>query len=158
MPDARAQQAELLARVIEDGIGEALALEQALHAERRALETRDHAALALAAEEKHSRVARLEELETKRKASSRALYPAQERPGPSADIPAAGEAAGSRWQNLLSIVARCKRLNATNGAIIHLRARQVDDALGVVSGTVTGTYSPSGARSSSGSRRTLAAI
>jgi len=127
-------------RIVEDSISEALALELALQAERHALETRDDAALGGAADDKAIRIARLEQLEAEREGF------------PSADAPP-----GGRWQTLLSIVARCKRMNSTNGAIIHLRRQQVNDALRLLSGTGTGTYGPSGAETPSAGRA-LAAI
>jgi|SRR5690606_3789801 len=140
MPAAPDERLAKLEHNVESSISEALALEFALQAERNALETREDAALSSAAEEKSLRVARLEQLEADRKA-----------------FPAADPLSAARWQTFLSIVARCKRMNTTNGAIIHLRRQQVNDALRLVSGTGAGTYGPSGAESSPAGRA-LAAI
>lgn len=127
-------------RILEDSIDEALALELALQAERVSLEARDDAGLRAAAGEKELHVARLEQLDADRKASG------------ITDLHA-----GARWQAFLSIMARCKRMNTTNGAIIHLRRQQVNDALRLVSGAGAGTYGPSGTESSSAGRA-LAAV
>ena len=133
-----------LARIMEDCIREARALEQILRDERRALENRDARALGIATEQKRARVAALEALEAKR----RAVETSVDGPGRPQD----------RWNSFLSIVGRCKTLNTTNGAIIRLRRQQVGDALRLVSGTGTATYGPSGTESSSRSSRELAAI
>lgn len=129
-----------LERNVENSISEALALELALQAERHALETREDVALASAAEEKTLRVSRLEQLEADRKAFA-----------------AVDSLPSARWQAFLSIIVRCKRMNTTNGAIIHLRRQQVNDALRLVSGTGNGTYGPSGTEASPAGRA-LAAI
>jgi flagellar biosynthesis/type III secretory pathway chaperone len=136
-PDDRQARLE---RNVENSISEALALELALQAERHALETREDVALGSAAEEKALRVSRLEQLEADRKAFA-----------------AADSLPTARWQAFLSIIVRCKRMNTTNGAIIHLRRQQVNDALRLVSGTGNGTYGPSGTESSPAGRA-LAAI
>jgi flagellar biosynthesis/type III secretory pathway chaperone len=138
-PDERRARFE---RIVEDSISEALALELALQAERHALETRDDAALGGAAENKAIHIARLEHLEAERRGF------------PAADLL---PGAGGQWQALLSIVARCKRMNSTNGAIVHLRRQQVNDALRLLSGTGIVTYAPSGAETPSAGRA-LAAI
>jgi flagellar biosynthesis/type III secretory pathway chaperone len=146
-----------LERIVEDSISEALALELALQAERNALETRDDAALGSAAKDKGIRVAKLEQLEADRRAAGMTFAPTQGLPGSSTNFPAADLLPVGRWQAFLSIVARCKRMNTTNGAIIHLRRQQVNDALRLVSGTGTGTYGPSGEESPSAGRA-LAAV
>lgn len=157
MPAAADERRARLERIVEESISEALALELALQAERNALEARDDAALGSAAEEKRIRVARLEQLEADRKTAGTTPDAVQDLAAAPVDVAADVLPAG-RWQNFLSIVARCKRMNTTNGAIIHLRRQQVNDALRLVSGMGTGTYGPSGAEPSSTARRTLAAI
>jgi flagellar biosynthesis/type III secretory pathway chaperone len=143
-------------RIVNDGIREADALEKALEDERRALESRDAAALGAAAEEKRRRVARLEALEAARIAATPQIPAAAERPAAGIDREVAARA--DQWQQFLAIVARCNALNTTNGAIIRLRRQQVGDALRVVSGTGAGTYGPSGSQSASRPRKALAAV
>lgn len=143
-------------RIVKDSIREADALEKALEDERRALESRDAAALGAAAEEKRRRVARLEALEAARMAATPQIAAVAERPPAGADP--AVTASAEQWQRFLAIVARCNALNTTNGAIIRLRRQQVGDALRVVSGTGAGTYGPSGSQSTSRPRKALAAV
>jgi flagellar biosynthesis/type III secretory pathway chaperone len=143
-------------RIVKDSIREADALEKALEDERRALESRDAAALGAAAEEKRRRVARLEALDAARMAARPQVPAAAERPPAAADPTATASA--DQWQRFLAIVARCNALNTTNGAIIRLRRQQVDDALRIVSGTGPGTYGPSGSQSTSRPRQALAAV
>lgn len=145
-----------LARIIEDSIREACALERALEDERRALESRDAAALGTAAQEKLSRVARLEALEAQRKAASLEAQGTPEHRH--SRMNPAGALIEGQWHKFLAIVGRCNTLNTTNGAIIRLRRQQITDALRVVSGTSAETYGPSGAESTSRPRQALAAI
>ena len=151
-PDAERVRLEC---IIADSIREADALERALDRERLALERRDAAALAMAAQEKLTRVARLEALEAQRQASNPEVLGAPEQSGIRTKL--SGTVPG-QWRNFLAIVGRCQTLNTTNGAIIRLRRQQVTDALRVVSGTTAETYGPSGSESTSHSRRALAAI
>jgi flagellar biosynthesis/type III secretory pathway chaperone len=143
-------------RIVKDSIREADALEKALEDERRALESRDAAALGAAAEEKGRRVVRLEALEAARIAASPRV-PAAPGHSPAGRDPAV-TASSEPWQQFLAIVARCNALNTTNGAIIRLRRQQVGDALRVVSGTGAGTYGPSGSQSTSRPPQALTAI
>ena len=152
-PDAGSVRLE---RIIEDSISEADALERALEDERRALESRDAAALATAAQEKLSRVARLEALEAQRKAANPEVQGAPEQSHPRT-IPG-GTLPEGQWRKFLGIVGRCNTLNTTNGAIIRLRRQQITVALRVVSGTSAETYGPSGAEATSRRRKALAAI
>jgi flagellar biosynthesis/type III secretory pathway chaperone len=143
MSNASTPERYALERIVTEGIAEATALEIDLAAERKALETRDDAALGKAAESKRNRVARLESLERQRKAAG----------GPSTEPPEPRQ-----WQQFLAIIGRCNAMNATNGAIIRLRREQISAALRVVNGSAQQTYGPSGTETGSRPGRALAAI
>ncbi|MEX2257915.1 MAG: flagellar protein FlgN [Woeseia sp.] len=141
-----------LERIADDSIGQAHSLEQALQNERYALETRDTPALGATAEAKREIVARLEALESQWQSAM-------------ADLPGVSPAGddGShdddpRRQQFMTVVARCKDLNQTNGAIIRLRRQQLKDTLRIVSGSTTETYDPSGVEAAPVSRPALARI
>jgi flagellar biosynthesis/type III secretory pathway chaperone len=52
----------------------------------------------------------------------------------------------SRWQELLKLLARCRSLNETNGALAASQRRHVEKALGLLYGTSAGagTYNADG--------------
>ncbi len=63
----------------------------------------------------------------------------------------------SAWQQLQVIASECDQINRTNGAIIHLRRRQVLDGLSVLRGEQNNdsTYAPAGSATSSAAGRTI---
>ena len=102
----------------------------ALEAERRALESRDAAALLAAVERKSAAFGRAAGLERERPAGAAAAWRAE-----------------PRFAELAELLRRCRRLNDENGALIRGQRRRVDAVLSLLTGSDTGrpTYGPDGA-------------
>ncbi len=141
-----------LETVIREALGTAQRLESALAGERTALEERDAAALHEAGAGKQDFLSRLDELDGQRR---RLLadhgYPADQG-GVEAVLADCTPAhpLGALWRELGAVADRCRDMNAANGAIVHLRRRQIGRALDVLRGAPEGTAPVYGADGSSG--------
>jgi len=140
-----------LETVIREALATAQRLESALATERAALEQRDAAALHEAGAGKQELLSRLDELDGRRR---RLLadhgYPADQG-GVEAVLAgcAPAHALGGVWRELAETAGRCRDANAANGAIVHLRQRQIGRALDVLRGAPEGTAPVYGADGSS---------
>jgi len=111
-------------------------LETALAGERAALEGRDAAALDEAGAHKQEHLSRLETLDSQR----RRLLADRGYPGASGGVEALlaectpSHPLSALWQELAAAAERCRDANTTNGAIVHLRQRQIARALDVLRG------------------------
>lgn len=152
-----------LFRILDASIEAAGCLQKNLEDERLALERQDSDALGAAADGKRACVSKLEALEKERRGISTAC---NKGPGPE-HMPAllaecgADDRIADGWQRFLTLAARCRDLNTSNGAIIHLKRRQYTAALRIVSGSPTGSmeiYGPTGGELVSRSSRALAEI
>lgn len=156
-----AERGVAAAAIVAEILRAALALERCLEEERQALEQQHADAIAAASGAKHGCVQALEQVEQRRQhLCKEAGHPAQP-----ADMPAflswcgAPARARDEWQRILETVARAARLNAANGAVIHLRREQLAAALSIVSGArgeSAGTYGPAGEPWRGVTRRALA--
>ncbi len=141
-----------LETLIREALGGAQRLESALAAERAALEDRDAAALQEAGASKQDYLSRLDELDGQRR---RLLadhgYPA-DHGGVEAVLAdcTAAHALGDLWRELGNVAERCRDANTANGAIVHLRRRQIGRALDVLRGAPEGAAPVYGADGSSG--------
>lgn len=127
----------------------ALALKKALGDERDALERRDTATLEQAIGRKATQVRELAGLEQNR---SRVCAEAGFGASPEdmqkiTDWCGGTLALRNSWQRLRDVTQDCDSLNQGNGAIIHLRQRQISDGLALLRGSEheTNTYGPTGA-------------
>ncbi len=134
------RHAEACAGALEPVIREALQaarqLESALAEERGALEQRDAAALDETAARKQEHLARLETLDgRRRRLLAEHGYPADQGGVETliAACPSAHPLTGL-WKALGEIAGRCRDANTTNGAIVHLRQRQIARALDALRG------------------------
>ena len=125
-----------LAPVIRETLEATRHLEAALAEERAALEQQDAAALDAAGAHKQEHLAALEALDgRRRKLLADHGYPAD---GSGLELLLADCAAAhplrALWQTLGESAGRCRDANAANGAIVHLRQRQIGRALDVLRG------------------------
>ncbi|WP_405239127.1 flagella synthesis protein FlgN [Lentisalinibacter orientalis] len=140
-----------LETVIREALATAQRLESALATERAALEARDAAALHTAGAGKQELLSRLDELDGRRR---RLLadhgYPADQG-GVEAVLAACAPAhsLSGLWRELGAVAGRCRDANAANGAIVHLRQRQIGRALDVLRGAPEGAAPVYGADGSS---------
>ncbi|HZX23600.1 MAG TPA: flagellar protein FlgN [Woeseiaceae bacterium] len=141
-----------LETVIREALRSAQRLEAALAAERAALEERDAAALHEAGAGKQELLSRLDGLdEQRRRLLADHGYPADQG-GIEALLADCLPAHPLRelWRELGKVAERCRDANAANGAIVHLRRRQIGRALDVLRGAPEGTAPVYGADGSSG--------
>ncbi|WP_405241355.1 flagella synthesis protein FlgN [Lentisalinibacter salinarum] len=143
------------AGALETVIREALAitqrLESALAAERAALEQRDAERLQNAGAGKQKHLSRLDDLdETRRRLLADHGYP-PDQGGVEAVLAdcAPAHPLDGLWRQLGDVAGRCRDANAANGAIVHLRQRQIGRALDVLRGAPEGTAPVYGADGSS---------
>jgi flagella synthesis protein FlgN len=129
-PYAQAVLEDLLDREIEA----ARALSLALAAERAALTGDQPTVVHETAAEKIRLFTEIEAMEVER----RALW----------NPPEAGESGSGtvaeRWNELLGLMAGCRRANEVNGHIIHIRQNQIRQLLNIVRGGAPMTYGPQG--------------
>jgi flagellar biosynthesis/type III secretory pathway chaperone len=138
--------------VIREALEAARQLESALAEERGALEQRDPGALDETAVHKQEHLARLDALDgRRRRLLAEHGYPADQGGVEAllADSPSAHPLTGL-WQSLGELAARCRDANAANGAIVHLRQRQIARTLDVLRGVPETTAPVYGADGSSG--------
>lgn len=130
--DARQQ----LDRILRDSVQCGTGLREALLAERSALESQDLLQLGEIAVEKQDFLQKLERLESLRSQVCEAY-------GFAADPAAMPDFADwcdgdslliGYWNDFAALVRECKALNATNGAIVGQRHRQVNSTLAVLRG------------------------
>ncbi len=138
--------------VIREALEAARQLESVLAEERGALEQRDAAALDETAARKQEHLARLETLDgRRRRLLAEHGYPADQGGVEAllADCPSAHPLTGL-WQSLGELAGRCRDANAANGAIVHLRQRQIARTLDVLRGVPETAAPVYGADGSSG--------
>jgi flagellar biosynthesis/type III secretory pathway chaperone len=161
MSDPAGARRDGVAALVTETLAAARALERALTEERRALERQQPDALSAATAAKATAVAALERLEERRRTLCREV----DHPTPPARMPALLSRCGAParaladWRELLGVLEAAARLNAANGAVIHLRREQVAGALSILRGASAGagdTYGPAGARAPGTARRELA--
>lgn len=144
--------ADALETVIREALDSARQLEATLADERTALEDRDAEKLNEAGNRKQQDLVRLERLDGQRRhLLTEYGYPEHEG-GVETVLSACpdGHPLALMWQELAEIAGRCRDTNATNGAIVHLRRRQVARALDVLRGVPDETASVYAADGSSG--------
>lgn len=149
------------AALVRDILETAARLEQALQAERAALERPAADTLADACAAKRAAVLTLERLEQARQALCReaGLPVAVERMPELFAACHAPPGLAADWQQGLDTLASAARLNAANGAVIHLRREQVSAALAIASGAhpdAGATYDAAGGRQRGPRSRDLA--
>ncbi len=163
VPAAPAETRGRLARIVDECLQAAAALEAELRDERQALERQDDEALNAAAAAKRDSVHRLERLEGERQAACREAG----RPAALDQMTellawcGADERLLTGWRRFLDGIAACERRNTANGAAILLRQRQLAAALDILRGSPAEpaeTYGPRGNTGSGRSRRALASI
>lgn len=144
--------------VLEKGIACALELKAALIDERDALERRDTARMADAANGKERLVVELARLEESRTriigiAGFDGAADAMRALADSCDSPDLA----SSWERYRGVARDCDTLNRTNGAIIQLRRRQIIDGLTLLRGEppAAGTYSETGTADTGAGGRAL---
>jgi flagellar biosynthesis/type III secretory pathway chaperone len=138
--------------VIREALEAVRQLESALAEERAALERHDTAALDETARRKQEHLARLDALDgRRRRLLAEHGYPADQGGVEAllADSPSAHPLT-RLWQSLGELAARCRDANAANGAIVHLRQRQIARTLDVLRGVPETTAPVYGADGSSG--------
>jgi flagellar biosynthesis/type III secretory pathway chaperone len=144
--------------VLAEGIARALELKAALVEERDALERRDTARMADAANGKERLVAELARVEESRTSiiGRAGLAGVADAMRALADDCNSAELAAS-WERYRGVARDCDVLNRTNGAIIQLRRRQIIDGLTLLRGEppAAGTYSETGAAETGAGRRAL---
>lgn len=141
-----------LETVIREALATGQRLETALAAERAALEERDASALQEAGASKQEHLGRLDALDgQRRRLLAEHGYPEDQ--GGVEQVLAGCRPAhplAGLWRELGEVAGRCRDANAANGAIVHLRQRQIGRALDVLRGVPEGTAPVYGADGSSG--------
>jgi len=129
-PHAQPVLEDLLDREVEA----ARALSLALAAERAALTGDQPTVVQETAAEKIRLFTEIEAMEVERSA----LW----------NPPEAGESGSGavveRWNELLGLMAECRRANEVNGHIIHIRQNQIRQLLNIIRGGAPMTYGPQG--------------
>lgn len=145
---------------LDESIDLALDLKQILDDERAALEQKDTSALDDVASSKKLCVTRLDDLDSNRRKIGKQCGFADNPENPSELISwcdQQGEVAAS-WSKFIQIAESCSNLNAENGAIIHVRQGQVNNALQILRDGTTdvNTYGPTGRNGGELKARSLA--
>ena len=154
--EARSQIVDILGACL----SEALALQESLEAERRALETQDTDALNAIVPGKNDHAGKLGVLDQERDALCQ-RWGFASGPDQMDDLMHWCDEDGAiddQWAELLAIAAKGNALNLTNGAIIRLRQQHFETSLSVLRGVAPGsdTYGRNGEESGDFSRRSLA--
>ncbi len=154
--EARSQIVDILGACV----SEALALQESLEVERRALETQDTDALHAIVLSKNDHAEKLGVLDQERNTLCQewGFAAGPDQMDDLADWCDEDGAIDERWAELVAIAAKGNALNLTNGAIIRLRQQHFETSLSVLRGVAPGsdTYGRNGEESGDFSRRSLA--
>ena len=145
---------------IDESLNQAIDLQEVLDEERAALERRDTNSLNDTAVRKRMCICRMEELaEERAKISQSCGFEADtlsmsEMASWCDDSPATTES----WMNFLDVAKQCSETNSANGAIIHVRRIQINNALALLRGDMANgdTYGPAGEGAGGLGQRALA--
>ncbi len=148
-----------LARLLDEQIGAMQSVLAALEAERAALADRDGDALLAAVSGKAQRIADADALEKRRRAMLERLGIATNPGRPRRDF-SADAGIASRWQQVVTLTARCRALNEANGQFIRGQRRRVDGALRILRGEPAGAaeYGPAGEQRMRAAARVLDSV
>ena len=154
--EARSQIVDIL----DACLSEALALQESLEVERRALETQDTDALHAIVLSKNDHAEKLGGLDQERDMLCR-QWEFASGPQQMDDLMKWCDEDGAidnRWAELMDTATKGNALNMTNGAIIRLRQQHFETSLSVLRGVAPGsdTYGRNGEESGDFSRRSLA--
>lgn len=135
--------ADALEGVTREALDSVRRLEAALADERAALEERDAGKLDEAGTRKQQDLVRLEHLDGQRRHLLTEYGYPEDDDGVEMVLSACpgGHPLTRLWQELAEIAGRCRDTNAANGAIVHLRRRQIARALDVLRGAPDETAS-----------------
>jgi flagellar biosynthesis/type III secretory pathway chaperone len=145
---------------LDESLNDVLELRRILNEERTALERKDSISLHDLADRKGTCIGKMEGLEARRASISKSCGFGT---GPAAmtGLTAWCDDSGAidrSWMEFMDVTRSCSDLNAANGAIIHVRRSQIDDALAILRGGMANgdTYGPAGERAGVLENRALA--
>jgi flagellar biosynthesis/type III secretory pathway chaperone len=137
---------DTLARLIAEESATLVQLERLLDREHATILANDVEALALAGDERHAGMASLLRIEDERRALCRMLGATPDAAGLHQLLTWCdpGQSLRKAWEACAASAGRCRDRNDRNGALVAVRLKRVEGALGALTGEKAGTYGPRG--------------
>jgi flagella synthesis protein FlgN len=137
---------DTVARLIAEETATLVQLERLLDREHATIMANDVEALALAGDERHACMAALLRIEDERRSLCRMLGAASDAAGLHQVLiwcdP--GQSLRKAWEACAASANRCRERNDRNGALVAVRLKRVEGALGALTGETLSTYGPRG--------------